>query len=385
MGPVGITVRPMDEGDAEGAYRLVRLAFGGPATMEESWVARLRSAVGLLAEIDGQLAGHLRIRPYGQLFGGRSVPMGGLAAVAVDPWARGRGAAQALLDAALPIARDAGQVVSALYPTVPPLYRSRGWERAGVLEDLSLVPAALGLVRRPAGAELRPGGPGDLADLHACYQAVATAQDGMLDREGPSFSLAGVLDLDVVTVCPGRGYLTASRRSDHVQVHDLVALDDEAGRALLHSLSSWGGFLKRIDIRPSDPAALGAMAAGALAGDVHVTPWMLRLVDLPGAIAARGWPAAPLLRNASIDLEVTDPWAPWNQGRWRLELEDGSVRCEPGGAGDVQLAARGLGPWYAGGTPTSALRRAGVLRGGDASLLDALVGGRGTPRMADYF
>jgi predicted acetyltransferase len=384
---VPITVRALADEDHERSWGLVRLAFGGPATFDESWLARVRSAAGFLAEVDGRMAGVLRVRPYGQLFGGRSVPMGGVAGVAVDPWARGRGVAQGLLDAALPAMREAGQVVSALYPTAPPLYRSRGWEMAGVLEDLSVAPAALGAVARQGEVGLRPAGPDDLDDLHACYQAVAMAQDGMLDRDGPSFSLAAVLDLDVVTICPGRGYLTATRHADRLQVHDLVALDDEVGRALLHLLSSWGGYLKRIDIRPTDPQPLTTLAAAGLAGDVHVTPWMLRVVDLPAAVDARGWPAARALRNAAADLEVTDPWAPWNQGRWRLVVEDGAVRCEPGGDGSVQLTARALGPWFAGGTPTSALRRSGLLAGADADadLLDVLVAGRATPRMADYF
>ena len=375
----------MGEGEEELAYRMSRLAFGGPRSSGESWLARVRSSTTLLAEVDGRVAGQLRVRPYGQLFGGRSVPMGGIASVAVDPWARGRGVAQALLEASLPVLREAGQVISALYPTAPPLYRSRGWERAGVLEDLTVAPAALGAVPRSVDVALRPAGAEDLDDLHACYRTVAAAQDGMLDREGPSFSLPSVLDLDVVTICPGRGYLTATRHDDRLQAHDLVALDDEVGRALLHVLSSWGGFLTRIDLRPTDPTVLAVLAAGGLAGDVHVTPWMLRLVDLPAAVAARGWPAAAGLRDAAVDVDVTDRWAPWNEGRWRLVVEDGTVRCEAGGDGTVRLAARGLGPWYAGGTSTSALRRAGLLDGGDATLLDAVAAGHGTPRMADYF
>ena len=168
-------------------------------------------------------------------------------------------------------------------------------------------------------------------------------------------------------------------------MHDLVALDQEVGLALLHSLSSWGGFLDRIDIRPTDPQPLAVLASGGLAGDIHVTPWMLRVVDLQAAVAARGWAAAAGMRNGSIDLDVADVWAPWTAGRWRLVVEEGYVRCEPGGAGTVRLQARALGPWFAGGTPCSALRRAGLLDGHDTGLLDTLVAGRGAPRMADYF
>lgn len=375
----------MEEPDLEWSHRVARLSFGGQRPFDETWRARSRTDHGLVAEVDGRRSGQLRVRPYGQLFGGRSVPMAGIASVAVEPWARGRGIALALLDRALEVAHEAGQVVSALYPTVPALYRSRGWDRAGVLEDVSLVPAALGEVRRPGSIELRPAEAADLDDLHRCYQAAAAAQDGMLDRGGPCFSLPDMLGLDIVTTCPGRGYLTATRKPEHLQVHDLVALDHEASRALLHLLSSWGGYLTRIDIRLTDPGVLALLAAGALAGDVHVTPWMLRVVDLPGAVAARGWPAAAHLADAAVDLEVVDPWAPWHAGRWRLAVEAGAVRCDPGGSGSVRLQARALGPWFAGGTPTSALRRAGLLDGGDSSLLDALTAGRGVPRMADYF
>lgn len=379
------TVRPITEADHEVSFTIDHVAFGGSDPLDERWRAQARSVPGLLAEVDGRPAGQLRVVPFGQLFGGRSVPMAGISSVGVEPWARGRGVGLALLDAALAAAHEAGQVISALYPTVPPLYRHRGWERAGVLEDLVLSPGALGPLRRSVEVGLRPAGVGDLDDLHRCYRAAAAAQDGMLDREGPRFSLPDVLTLDVVTVCPGRGYLTATRRPGQLQVHDLVALDEEVGRALLHLVSSWAGYLTRIEVRPTDPGALASLASGALAGEVKVTPWMLRVVDLPAAVSARGWPAAVHLADAAVDLEVIDPWAPWQAGRWRLMVEGGVVRCDPGGSGSVRLQARALGPWFAGGTPTSALRRAGVLDGGDASLLDVLAASRGVPRMADYF
>jgi len=375
----------MEEADREASFRLERVSFG-PGSPDDEWRRlRARSAVGLVAEVDGRLAGQLWVRPYGQLFGGCSVPMAGIAGVGVEPWARGRGVALALLDAALGAAHQAGQAVSALYTDVPPLYRRRGWEWAGVLEGLTLPPAELAPRVRAVAVEVRPAEAHDLDDLHRCYQAVAAAQDGMLDREGPSFSLPEVLTLDVVALCPGRGYLTATRRRDRLQVHDLVALDEEAGRALLHLISSFAGTVSRIDLCPTDPAALGPLAGGVLTGEVQVTPWMLRVVDLPAAVAARGWPGAAWLADAALDLEVVDPWAPWHAGRWRLVVEGGAVRCERGGTGSVSVQARALGPWFAGGTPTSSLRRAGLLDGGDATLLDALAGVRGTPRMVDYF
>src|SRR5256885_1026195 len=118
-------------------YRMPRIAFGGPREPDASrrpekyWPDGRDSWWGLVAELDGRPAGFLRSRDYRQFFGGRAVPMGGLASVAVDPYARGRGVATALLDRAIVGLREAGQWISALYPSAPPLYRARGWGPVG--------------------------------------------------------------------------------------------------------------------------------------------------------------------------------------------------------------------------------------------------------------
>jgi predicted acetyltransferase len=121
--------------------------------------------------------------------------------------------------------------------------------------------------------------------------------------------------------------------------------------------------------------------------DVTNHPWMLRVVDLPAAVAARGWPAAAYLGSFAVDLEVVDEHAPWHAGRHRLVVDSGKVTCEPGGSGAVRLAARALGPWYAGSADTSMLRRAGLLEAdpADAHLLDLLTGAPHPARMADSF
>jgi len=121
--------------------------------------------------------------------------------------------------------------------------------------------------------------------------------------------------------------------------------------------------------------------------DVTNHPWMLRVVDLPAAVAARGWPAAAYLTPFTVDLEVVDEHATWQAGRHRLVVDGGKVVCEPGGTGAIRLAARALGPWYAGSADSPMLRRAGLLDGdpADAHLLDVLTGAPHPARMADSF
>jgi predicted acetyltransferase len=235
----------------------------------------------------------------------------------------------------------------------------------------------------------RPAVEGDLQGMHACYNDVASTVNGLIDRSAPTFDLADVLKLDVVSVVPGhdgevRGYLAAERGPDGLKVFDLVGRDVVTQLGLLRELGSWAGVLDRASVRVTDPAVTGLLTNQAISFTVTTSAWLLRVVDLPAAVAARGWPAAEWMKPAAVDLDVVDGHAPWHAGRQRLVVEDGRVWVEPGGSGAVRLHARALGPWFSGMQDSHALRRAGLLDG-DAALLDRLVGAPGVPRLADYF
>ncbi|HEX7306318.1 GNAT family N-acetyltransferase [Lentzea sp.] len=386
-----MNIREYTDDDLDAVFRLRRVAFNSKERPER--LVRPGSR-GLVAELDGQVAGVLGIGEYAQFYGGAAVPMGGIGGVAVDGATRGRGVANALLDASLNLMREHGQALSVLYATVPALYRGRGWERAGVLERVELPMDRLLSVPRPTERiPSRPARESDLSALHECYLEVARTVDGMADRRPPRFDVAEVLEMDLVSVLPGpgglRGYLTAQREPGggdlgRLKVFDLVALDAEAQLTLLASLASWAGTLEAVDLRITDPATLGLLASTPLRYSVQTATWMLRVVDLPAAVAARGWPNPA---DVAVDLEVVDPHAPWHAGRQRLVAENGAVRVEPGGTGAVRLHARALGPWFSGAQNTHALRRAGLLEGdpADAVALDRLVDGAGVPRLADFF
>ncbi|MEU5694836.1 GNAT family N-acetyltransferase [Actinosynnema sp. NPDC020468] len=376
-----MSIRDFTADDADAVLRLRRVAFGGTSD-----VAVRPGQRALVAELDGRPAGVLTINSYHQFHGGVPVPTGGVGGVAVDPYARGRGVASGLLDRALESLREQGQPLSVLYATVPSLYRSRGWERAGVYESLDLT-----MDRLPAGGRVRARAAteADLDALHACYVDLASTVGGLLDRRGPAFDVADVLKLDVVSVVPGhdgevRGYLTAQRDRDGLRVHDLVGRDRDTLLGLLRELASWTGVLDKVSLRVTDPAVTGLLTDQAIRYQLTQSTWLLRVVDLAEAVAARGWPAAAFLKPAAVDLDVVDEHAPWNAGPHRIVVDGGRVRVERGGGGAVRVHARALGPWFAGTQDTHALRRAGLLDG-DAGLLDLLVGAPGVPRLADFF
>lgn len=384
-------IREYTEDDLDAVFRLRKLAFNA-SERPERLVQPGRH--GLVAEIDGKVAGVLGIGEYAQFYGGAAVPMGGIGGVAVDGALRGRGVAAALLDASLSTMREHGQPISVLYATVPALYRGRGWERAGLHEWVEVPMDRLLSVPKPT--ELIPSRPMDESDLialHDCYLEVARTIDGMADRRPPRIDVAKVLEMDLVSVLPGpdglRGYLTAERKPGDrgmgtLKVYDLIGVDVEAQLTLLASLKSWAGTLEAVELRITDPATLALLGATPLWHSVWTSTWMLRVVDLPAAVAARGWPR---LANAAVDLEIIDEHAPWHAGKQRVVVEDGVVRVEPGGIGAVRMHARALGPWFTGFQTTHALRRAGLLEGdpADAAVLDQLVGASGVPRLADFF
>jgi predicted acetyltransferase len=110
---------------------------------------------------------------------------------------------------------------------------------------------------------------------------------------------------------------------------------------------------------------------------------MLRVLDAPAAVAARGFPAAV---SVDVPLVVADEQRPGNAGSWRLVVGAGQGHLEraPEERDATRLPARGLAALYA-GVPMATLRGAGIVTGGDAAdpLLDAVFAT--TPFMLDYF
>jgi predicted acetyltransferase len=99
----------------------------------------------------------------------------------------------------------------------------------------------------------------------------------------------------------------------------------------------------------AEPRGLGLLARDGL--------W-LRLVDLAAALSARSYAT----RDALV-LEVTDEACPWNEGRWRIDTNDGRepvARVERvAAAPDLALDTADLAALYLGGVRATDLAQAG--------------------------
>src|SRR5437899_11339256 len=104
------------EQDLPALSRMISLAFGTPVEGVKEWLTRAGlQEVRVLREGSSDVACALRV-PMGQFFGGKSVPMMGVAGVAVAPEVRGRDLATRVLQEVLREARGEGLPHSPVYP-----------------------------------------------------------------------------------------------------------------------------------------------------------------------------------------------------------------------------------------------------------------------------
>ncbi len=389
---MGLTVRALGPNDRDQAWALGRLAFGGDPSQGPPDNLPADNGLGLLDE-SGRLVGKARLRQYDQWWGGRRVPMGGVAGVAIHPDVRGIGAASRLVRALLPIMQEHGQAVSALFPTAVGLYRPLGWELVGSLDETLVSARELRAAGDPVGVSVRSAGPEDVEAVHDLYTWYGQTSAGLLSRDGPEFSEGpdGMLRHDVVALAEGEdgsllGYASYNRgrgygRDSTLRVSEVVTRSGEAGAALVRSLGSWDSVVGQVSWRgPTDELSL--ILPGPVPAPSRVQPWMLRIVDASSAIALRGFaPAA----NVDAQFALVDPDVLGHDGAWRLVVADGRGLLERSDrTADLPLLhIRGLALLYAGAADTGLLQRAGLLDRPVPTLDAAFAGPR--PRLLDYF
>jgi predicted acetyltransferase len=387
--------RPLEERDLDQMWQLEREAFNVDPAHREWWMRSERAAGLDRLEgvfLDGRLVASAGVLAMGQWFGGRSVPMGGLRAVAVRVDQRGRGHATRAVRAALDAMRARGEAISALYPQVVRPYRRLGWEIAGTLFFRKVSPAALRDIA-PSPVTVRRAGDDDRSRIRACYEHVARATNGFVDRTHGRWSWLFERQADDFAYVAGDDGYAVYRHLDppgtgpdgfRLLVLDLVATTADALRALWTMLGATASVVPTVVFRGGVPEPLSTLLGGNDVPVVRERPWMLRLVDAPAAIAARGYPADV---RAVVSIELDDAACSWNAGRWRLVVEDGAGRLERGGDGAVRLGSGALASLYSGWAASVALARTGLLDGGsatDRTALDRVFGGP-APWMLDEF
>jgi predicted acetyltransferase len=317
--------------------------------------------------------------------GGGTLPLAGVAEVAVSPVHRRRGILRTLMEAVHDQALDRGELVAGLTASEGTIYRRFGYGVATRFQSLSIDRPGAAEVESPAGggasgirllseAEARPvlpavwdrywrHVPGEVARPAGWWDMLAL--DPEEDRDGASARFVAVHDDaggspdGFVTYRIKQGWGSGRPLPHELSVESIAAVDDDVVAALLR-------FVLGVDLVgtvawPAAPLDLPFRWRLANPRAVRVTRELdhlwLRPFDVPACLAVRRYAV-----EGGCVLEVIDPVRPALGGRFRLEGGPDGAACrrsdtEP----DLVVGVADLGALLLGGVSWSTLHRAGLV------------------------
>lgn len=393
-----------NDADVPALATSVHFAFGGTIEGSEKWLRGaglehsrvIRSAAG---GGGGPLVASLLRIPMGQHFGGKSIPMLGIAGVTVMPEARGQGHAKWMMARAINEARAEGFPLSTLYASTQSLYRSVGYEQAGhkCVTRLGIKGVS---VRAEANAPaIRPLGDRDEGAIRDCYLNYAANFAGTLDR-GPYVwtrtrlwrdeKYDGFGAFDSANTLVGYLFLNQSRSlgatNGEITVSDLAFTTPAAGRRLLAFLADFGTMFSHITLQGPPLHPLVSLTDSRDFSLEKYEAWMLRICDVKKALETRGYPSHI---KATLELRVQDNVVFENEGSWTMHVEHGraEVRKESAMHPTLTLDIRALAPLFSGLYTARQLRALGWAEGENSAVAaaDSIFGGFGSPWLGDFF
>jgi len=389
-------IRRATHDDFDRIFHLARTAFPIQASDRDEVLSRYRPEDNLVLEVEGRILARAAGFRIAHWFGGKRIDAIGVAGVTVSPEARGRRygtrIVERLLDDALV---DGTASLSSLYPATLQIYRTLGYgdafHRSGYRVPLGKLPTA------PSDSvTVREMSDADLPLLVDTYARFAQAQNGLLARDTVWWGDRVLTDAHPFRYLAFRGEECVGwlihgferHKDDWKQdlvARDLVWFDLDAARALLGVAAlhrstcvdlTWTG--------PIDEPLHAAQLDHAIGAD-HRFRAMLRLLDVPTALAARGYPP---LTDTEVTLRVLDPGRPSNEGPWRLSVAKGAATVTAGDPAAVSatVTVQALASLYSSLLSARDAVRIGALEADPDTVtaLEAIFSGP-TPWLGDFF
>jgi predicted acetyltransferase len=328
-----------------------------------------------VVEDEGRVIAHAFLFPLEAWFGGRAMRAGGIASVGVAPEARGRGVATFLIDALHAESNARGDVLTILFAFREAFYARLGYAKVTPTRRITFTPRAVPRVWTPAGVRVAEAR--DRPAIEAAYLRAAARTTGWITRPPRMWDRAFLDERRRFFVAPrGAGFLsfTVSQPEAHaattLTVHDLVADDEEARRALLGLIGAQRDQVAEaiLDLDADDPldralldpdgARHGTAEVEHAEGQLVAGP-MVRAADVARALGERG---------ATLSVEVDGERYGTAMGlRGPPSLR---ASAPPNGEPDLIMDRLGLAAIAFGGLAPSDAARLGWLRAREASALE---------------
>lgn len=315
------------------------------------------------------LLGGLATIPMAQWWGGRRVPMTGIAAVGIAPEYRGSGGAIALMRSVLQELHEKQVPISVLYAATQRLYRKAGYEQGGLACKWEVPIGAIEMRERLLPITLVE--PLTTEAFFPIQQQFARLTNGHLDRHPALWDrLLSTPGTDTYGYLFGppsqpQGYILFTQRDSTMQVKDWALLTPAAHRTFWSFIADHRSILKTVQWKGSAVDPLMLLPPEEESKPLESERWMLRIVHAPLALAQRGY---PISIQAELHLELLDDVIADNSGKFVLKVSGGKGEVTSGGRGDLKLDIRGLAPLYSGLFSAQQLAALGHLEGSEAVL-----------------
>jgi predicted acetyltransferase len=358
--------------------RMGMLAFGGSVAdwkeyySEHPWVDR--DLVHVLEE-DGEARASATVLPLEVFVDGRTVPMGGIAAVTTDPAYRRRGYAGELMRAVLWGMREREMHLSMLNPFAHAFYRAYGWELATEAVAYTLKPTDLST--SPEQRHVRAYTEEDLPRMMSLFEKVAAEHSCCVRRSEGRWRQVLARQEWWAAVYEREGgiegyilYRMSDWREDRephrtLSVQELVWRRTEAWEALISFLAAQDPLVFEIKYNTPRGDLLHPYLRSSYVKAEIETEFMLRLVDVEGALKI-------LDRTVErpLVLEISDDVIEENADSYTAG--DGEVVRGAEAEMRVSLDVRQLAQLYAGYLPAHQLARHGRVEASSPKALELL-------------
>ncbi|MGH2944890.1 MAG: GNAT family N-acetyltransferase [Solirubrobacteraceae bacterium] len=365
----------MHDADREAITRLSRQAFGVDPT-DFRW-----REGGRVLTVGGRVMAGVCVQRFDQVFGGRAVPSGGLAWVTVAPEVRGRGYGMTLAGTLMREIKDAGAVISTVHPVSFHMWRRLGYEASAARSTYEAATADI----RIAGEDvlgLRRRELDELDGVVECYRLVAASHAGLVDRSGTWWRevvLRSEEPLSLYVAMEGErvsAYVLYSQAPvggdfeyQRIRCRELIWSSRRGGASLMGFLAAHHPMIRTVSWPgPLDDPLVRFFDQGAVRVPSRIL-CMTRLLDVPNALTARGYPPGS---DEEVALGVVDPMLPENNGAWRLRVADGIADIGPASAPAPRVDVGTLAAMYTGWLHPWDAARLGGLEGFSPHQLAAL-------------
>lgn len=277
---------------------------------------------------EGALASKLHILHQELFLGGEPIKFGGIASVATWPEFRRKGHVNKLFAQALKDLRNKNISISMLHPFDVSFYRRLGYELTHYMRTITLTPNDIPY-EKSSGSVSRVTFKDAKEALHNLYQKEANRYNLSLNRDDFWWEHRVVSEEDSLVLAYDEkgtvdGYLLANLQKNELVVEELVYESRDSWLRLMTWVRNHDSMVQKIKmvLFPNDPTPF-YLTNPRVKEDQHAY-FMTRIVDVKAFFEDYPYPCND---SITIVLDVKDNVASWNNGKWLLNISEGSCHA----------------------------------------------------------